>query len=218
VRTSLYIKNSSDLPEQLRQLISRQQSEHPEEDTAELGTGDTESFFDSIDIPEDLISEDEDLSNEQLEELNEQSTQYQSILTLIKQMSLAERLKLCIIGNFESRRILIKDPNKIVALAALKNPRITEIEVSMASQSTSVSEEVLREISKNREWTRHYDVKSALVFNPKSPPDVSLNFIKHLKDRDLKLLSRSKNVPGVIITTAKRMILQKQDGSKKSLG
>ncbi|NIV41585.1 MAG: hypothetical protein GWN11_04530 [Candidatus Dadabacteria bacterium] len=120
-------------------------------------------------------------------------------------------------GNAEARRILIKEPNRVVALAALKNPRMSDIEVSLAAQSTTVSEEVLREIANNREWTKHYDIKLSLVTNPKSPADVSMNFIRHMRDKDLKQISRSKNVPGVISSAARRIIQQKQESQKHKL-
>ncbi|NIP38424.1 MAG: hypothetical protein GWM89_05080 [Candidatus Dadabacteria bacterium] len=132
-------------------------------------------------------------------------------------MKLPEKLKLCLMGNAEARRILIKEPNRVVALAALKNPRMSDIEVSLAAQSTTVSEEVLREIANNREWTKHYDIKLSLVTNPKSPADVSMNFIRHMRDKDLKQISRSKNVPGVISSAARRIIQQKQESQKHKL-
>lgn len=91
------------------------------------------------------------------------------------------------------------------------------MEINLAAQSTSVSEDVLREIGNKRDWTRHYDIKVSLVNNPKSPPDISMNFIRHMRDRDLKVISKSKNVPGVVSSAAKRIVQQKQESQSLKL-
>lgn len=175
-----------------------------------------DSFLDEIEIPEELVEEHEVDGQIELEE-DEQSVTCQNLLFTIKKMSFPEKLKLCLLGNAEARRVLIKDPNRIVALAALRNPRITDMEIALASQSTTVSEEVLREIGNERNWTRNYEVKVSLVLNPKSPPDISMNFIRHMRERDLKEISRSKNVPGVVSSAAKRIIQKKLESKKINL-
>jgi hypothetical protein len=207
---TLYLEKDVSIPDSLKEQ-AHQDSELAEQlQDAEKKVAEVEySFLDEIEIPEELIEENE--VDEQIEiEEDEQSASYQNVLFVIKKMSLPEKIKLCLVGNAEARRVLIKEPNRVIALAALKNPRITDMEISLAAQSTTVSEEVLREIGNNRDWTRHYDVKVSLVTNPKSPPDISMNFIRHMRDRDLKEISRSKNVPGVISSAAKRIIQQKQ--------
>jgi len=70
-----------------------------------------------------------------------------------------------------------------------------------------VQEEVLRLISKNRVFIKNPVVIRALVFNPRSPIDVSLPLIKLLKDRDLKLLTIDKNVPDPVRNSAVRLYL-----------
>ncbi len=214
---SLYMEKEVVIPDTLKdkQIPAEEIDSKLEEIESKL-EGVEGSFLDGIEIPDELVRENEVDGEIELEE-DEQSIAYQNLFITIKNMSLPEKLKLCIMGNAEARRILIKEPNRVVALASLKNPRITEMEVGLAAQSTTVSEEVLREIGNNRDWTRHYDIKLALVTNPKSPPDVSMNFIRHLRDKDLKEIRRSKNVPGVISTAAKRIIQQKQESQKLKL-
>jgi hypothetical protein len=126
-------------------------------------------------------------------------------------MDTAERIKLAITGNREVRAILICDPDRTVAVSVLKNPRLSEIEVILISQSRTVGGEVLREIGTSCKWARIYQVKVALVNNPKTPSDVALNFIRHLRDKDLKALSRNKNVLGVVVYMAKRLVQEKKD-------
>ena len=73
----------------------------------------------------------------------------------------------------------------------------------------NVSDEVLRIIANNREWTRNYQVKLALATNPKCPIPTSMKFLNFLQERDLRNIMKSKDVPSPIATHARR-ILQKK--------
>jgi hypothetical protein len=214
---SLYLEKHIKIPDFLKDQPHEDSEIQEQLQDAEMKVAEVEvSFLDDIEIPEEFIEEKEVDGQLELEE-DKQSTIYQNILFAIKKMSLPEKLKLCLMGNTEARRVLVKEPNRIVALAALRNPRITDMEINLAAQSTSVSEDVLREIGNNRDWTKHYDVKVSLVNNPKSPPDISMNFIRHMRDRDLKVISKSKNVPGVVSSAAKRIVQQKQESQSLKL-
>ena len=57
------------------------------------------------------------------------------------------RLALAMKGRREERAILIRDPNKLISLAVLSSPKLTESEVEMFARMTSVSEEVPRTIA-----------------------------------------------------------------------
>jgi hypothetical protein len=161
-----------------------------------------ESFLDSIDFSKELIEETE-------EEIGERKRE--NLLYIIKQMRIPERIKLAILGNTEVRKILVRDPNKLVASAVLKNPRLTDMEVVLIAQSKTVDEELLREISATRKWARVYRVKVALVNNPKTPAHIALNFIRHLRDKELKSLMQNKDVPGVIVSAAKRLVQERRE-------
>ena len=41
-------------------------------------------------------------------------------------MSVPEKIRLAMLGNQEARNLLIHDPNKVIPLAVLRNPKITE--------------------------------------------------------------------------------------------
>ena len=69
--------------------------------------------------------------------------------------------------------------------------------------------DVLRFISMNRTWTRSYQVKLALVANPKCPQVVALKFVNYLQDRDLRQLMRSKDVSQAVATHARRVLMKK---------
>jgi len=161
--------------------------------------------LDDIGFSDDLVEESE-------EDIGE--ARRESLLHTIKQMNIAERVKLAILGNREARTILVRDPNRIVAGAVLKNPRLTDMEIINIAQSKTVDEDILREISVSRKWAKIYQVKVALVNNPKTPSHVSLHLIRHLRDREVRALLWNKNLPGVITTTAKRIMQEKRKDEK----
>lgn len=127
-------------------------------------------------------------------------------------MSVKERVMLAIRGTREARMILVRDPNRIVACAVLRNPRITENEIEGIAAIRTVPEDVLRQIGQSRAHTKSYTVIHNLVRNPRTPVALSLNFLNRIMTRDLRVLASNKNVPDVIRTMASRMYL-KRSGS-----
>jgi hypothetical protein len=127
-------------------------------------------------------------------------------LKRLSTMTIAQKVAVALKGNKEVRTTLLRDSNKLVAVAAIKNPRITDQEVVTAAGSKSANEEVLRIICQNREWTRSYSLKLALVMNPKTPVGVAMRFMALLNQSDLKNIAKSKNLPSAIANQAKAMM------------
>ena len=139
-------------------------------------------------------------------------------LTLSQQvlkMSISEKIKLATKGNKEARSMLIRDSNKLVAVAVIRSPRITDGEILMQANNKIANDEVLRIIYNNREWVRQYPIKLALVKNPKVPAQISMRFLSGLHESDVKNLARDKNVPGTIQGMAKRELEKKSAAKKK---
>jgi len=132
-----------------------------------------------------------------------------NLYSLIQSMTVMQKIKLARMGNKEARGLLIRDRNKIVALSAISSPKMTLQEVAMIAKARNVSDEVLRVIARNREWTRDYQVKFGLATNPKSPLTEAMKFVNYLQDRELKNLMRSKDVPTAIATHARRILMKK---------
>jgi hypothetical protein len=124
-------------------------------------------------------------------------------------MSIKERVLLGIKGTREARMILVRDPNRIVAGAVLRNPRITDNEIEYISSLKTAPEDVLRQIGSNRAWSRSYSVIHNLVRNPRTPIAISLGFLNRIQTRDLRNLGSNKNIPDVIRTTSSRMFLKR---------
>ena len=134
----------------------------------------------------------------------------QNILQKIQSLTVSERLHLAMRGGREIRGILIKDTNKEVMLGVLDNPKITDTEIEMIARSRSISEEALRRVAKNREWLKNYSIVFALVTNPKTPPGISVGLVGNLKIKDLDLLEKNKNVPEVVRSAGKRLLLARK--------
>ncbi len=134
-----------------------------------------------------------------------------STVQRIAGLSVAERMNLAMKGSREERAVLIRDPNKIVGVAVLSSPKLTETEVESIARMTSISDELLRIIANTRAWMKNYAVMAALTKNPKTPVAVSMNMLARLNDRDLKTLSTDRNVPEILrITARKKLVIDKK--------
>ena len=133
-------------------------------------------------------------------------------LTLVQKvmkMNVAQKIKLATMGNKEARTLLLRETNKLVAMAAIKSPRITEGEVYLMAASKTCQEDVLRYIYSNRDFTNNYKIKMALIKNPKVPQGITMKWLAVLHDNDIKDLAGDKNVPSAIKMQCKRMIDKK---------
>jgi hypothetical protein len=141
------------------------------------------------------------------EEEQEDST---SVLQRLAAMNVPQRLKRATKGTREERAVLIRDPNKMIAVAVLSSPKLTTTEVEAIARMANVSDEILRIIAMNRAWMKNYNVVWALAKNPKTPVPLSLNLLPRLADKDLRTLSSDRNVPDILrITARKKIVLDK---------
>ena len=132
-----------------------------------------------------------------------------SLYAVVQNLSVFQKVKLARMGNKEARGLLVRDRNKIVAMAAITSPKITENELVAIAKSRNVCDEVIRVVSMNKELTRNYQVKLALATNPKTQQAMAMKFVNYLQDKDLKSLMKSKDVPSVISMHARRILMRK---------
>lgn len=128
-------------------------------------------------------------------------------LQRIASMTVAQRMALAMKGSREERAILIRDPNKIVAVAVLSSPKVTEQEVESIAKMASLSDEILRIIANTRAWVKNYAICLALTKNPKTPLALSMNLLARLNERDVRMLSTDRNIPDVLRITARKKIV-----------
>ena len=168
-------------------------------------------------IDEDLLAgvpdgtsaggESEDLD---AEEPVEEDEEYLSKYQLAQTMGTGEKIKMALTGDKEWRSIFLKDANKLVSSAVIKNPRMTDSEVLTVCKSTVQNDEIIRLICANKEWVKNYQIRKALVENHKTPLPAALRFLSTLGEKDLAFLAKSKNISSVIATQARRLLLNKK--------
>jgi hypothetical protein len=138
-----------------------------------------------------------------------------SALQKIAKLDIKGRIQLAMKGNKEERSLLIRDGTKVVALAVLESPKLSDSEVERFASQKNVLEAVLRGIPMKRRFVKHYGIVRNLVFNPRTPLDVSLGLVKHLLTQDLRHLSGNKEVSETVRKLATKMFKQKLSANKK---
>ena len=138
-----------------------------------------------------------------------------STLQKIARLDIKGRIQLAMKGTKEERSLLVRDGTKLVALAVLESPKISDGEVERIASQKNVLEAVLRQIPMKRRYAKQYTIIRNLVFNPRTPMDVSLGLVKNLLVTDLKNLSGNKEVSETIRKMALRMLKQKADAAGK---
>src|SRR5260370_20039321 len=129
----------------------------------------------------------------------------------INRLDVKGRIQLAMKGNKEERSILIRDGTKVVALAVLDAPKISDGEVEKFALQKNVLEAVLRQIPLKRRFMKNYIVVRNLVSNPRTPLDLGLGLMKHLLTQDLKNISANKEVSETVRKLASKMYKQKLD-------
>ena len=119
------------------------------------------------------------------------------------------KIRLAMLGNAFDRAILIRDPKKVVAIAAVKSPGMTDAEVVKYAGLSTLAEEVIGYIANRREWTKLYTVKLSLVNNPKCPLGLAMRLLPHLREKDIDALARSKGIPSALSAQARKFVMQR---------
>lgn len=171
-----------------------------------------------INIEPQKMEEDEEIKEEKLDKpsrsendiLDEISKDInESLTSKIAKMSIPEKIKLALKGNKSARMILIKDPNKQISINVLSNPKITEDEISFIVKNKATPDHIIREIARNNTWMNNYNILRDLMFNPKTPLEISMSQLSRMSVSDLEKLAKSRDVPSVLKNQALRMFTAK---------
>ena len=179
-----------------------------------------------VDIPLDPIADlleraeavegtEEAASTVQLTESEKKDERASVVWTRLQHMGVAEKVRLAFRGDRMIRMLLVRDRNKLVCSAVMRNPRMNEQEAEAIAGMRNVDEEVLRILGMRRDWMGKYKIMFTLIRNPKAPVGVVLPFVNRLTLRDLKGLKDDKGVQQVVREMARKAYLnraQKQSG------
>jgi len=133
-----------------------------------------------------------------------------NVIQAINRMTTPQKIKLALSGGKDARGLLVRDSNKQISMAVMANPKITDNEVEFFAKSTNLSEDVMRKIGTNADWTKKYSVAAALVNNPKCPPGIAVGFVSRMNDKDLALLEKSRNVSEAVRAAARGLVAKKK--------
>ncbi|HWR37292.1 MAG TPA: hypothetical protein VN622_15635 [Clostridia bacterium] len=137
-----------------------------------------------------------------------------STLQKIARLAVGERVQLAMKGTRDERFILVRDGSKVVCVAVLESPKLTDSEVETFAAMKNVQEAVLRSIAGKRKFLKNYAVIRALVNNPRVPFDITLPLISHLLANDLKNLSMNKNISDTLRKLALKQFKDKTESRK----
>ena len=212
VEISTLISSREDILPETAEYLSRQQLKYSAtpvvaDDASSAQVDDALDESRSAEPEEEEESSDKPVESKEVEE-----EEFKSKYQLAQMMGVGDKIKMALTGDKEWRSLLIKDTNKLVNGAVVKNPRITEAEVLTISKSVIQNDEIIRVICQNKDWLKNYEIKKALVLNHKTPLPVALRFMAVLTVKDLAAMAKSKNVATVLANQARRMM----DSKKKS--
>jgi len=153
---------------------------------------------------------------EAVDEAEPDQAKRQTLMQKLSRLRVVERVQMGLKGGRSERLLLIRDPCKVVQRAVLQSPMLSEQEVESFANMATLTDETLRLIANNRKYRKNYTIQRSLVFNPKSPLEVTLHLLPFLKPMDLKFLTGNKNVSDTLRTAANR--LQRQRTAEKGGG
>lgn len=128
----------------------------------------------------------------------------------IRMLPVPVRLRLARTASRSLRNILVRDANPQVAVSVLRGAALSDQELEQIAGSRSVIQEVFDEIARRRDWVSKYAIASALVHNPRTPVAIAMRLLPRLSVRELRNLSRDRNVPDIVRSTAVRLYRIKQ--------
>jgi hypothetical protein len=187
-----------------------------------LGKDDRLKAAEGIELPKELLDESfltaadkEQIAQERKLILDDEGEQIeegdakQSLEQLLKKLTTGQKVALATKGNKAVRARLVRDTNRIVAIAAITAPSVTELEVVQAAQSRTVHSDVITYIAGQKDFIKLYPVKLALACNPKCPLPLAMKFVPTLQKKDQKALSHSKNIPAGVRALATKLIKER---------
>lgn len=127
----------------------------------------------------------------------------------IADMSISQKVRRATLGTKEERLLLVRERNRLVCTAVARSPMLQEDEVDLITKNRNISEDVLKIIGSTGEWLRSYSIKKNLAENPKTPPSMAMRFALGLRESDMRMFVKNRNVPAPV-RDAVRKHLQKR--------
>jgi len=124
----------------------------------------------------------------------------------LKDLALGMRKSMGRTGNIDLINRLLHDQDPNVVEQILANPSLTEEQVVKIAAKRPTSAEVLRKISNSVRWIKRYRIKKALVYNPYTPTELSINLVKLLMRQDIIGVAQNESLHFELRQMAKKII------------
>lgn len=124
----------------------------------------------------------------------------------VRNLSMAEQLKLAHTGEQQERMLLERLYGKTVWEALLRNPRITSPEVARIARMGALPKPLLELIVGNGSWLQVPEVRRALLGNPRLAPEMIGRVLRLLPRHELKLVPAQLAYPAPVRDVARRML------------
>jgi len=181
-----------------------------------LGADDRIKAAQLVDIPREFLDEGfqadaarKMIGEDEIPEGEEEPEENKTLEEKLRDATTGEKVAWATLGNKSVRGRLMRDSNRMVAMAAITSPRVSDLEVVQAAQSRTVHQDVIAYIAHQKDYVKLYPIKVALAGNPKCPLPMSMKFVPLLQRKDIKNLSLSKNVPAGVRNLAVKIVKER---------
>ena len=123
-----------------------------------------------------------------------------------RQVTLGERKAFARKSARETIARALRDPNVSVIRILLDNPALTESDVVRICARRPILPEILREVFRSWRWIVRNRVKTAIVLNPHTPLDISLQLAPQLTSPDLRQVITTPNLPQELYEFCQRLL------------
>lgn len=124
----------------------------------------------------------------------------------LQELALGEKISLARIAGRGLIGALRAQAEPMVIRALLQNPRLMEEDALAIANGARATGPVLRALADDPRFASRPTVRKAIARHPETPASVALRIVQNLSSRDLKELSRSPRVPGLVRVAAQRLL------------
>ena len=116
------------------------------------------------------------------------------LLQRLQKLALGERIALARVATPALLSVLRNDPNERVFRALLENARLNEGALLAVAMNSGSRPGILRILARDRRWGARYELRRALVRNPRTPLQDALAMVAALKKVDLRACARDTKI------------------------
>lgn len=146
------------------------------------------------------------------DEGEEEEKRFISRQVLIQKMKISQKVRLASLGSREDRALLVRDPNRLVHMAAILSPKVQDSDLKDFAGNKELPKTIINYIATRKSATRDYGMLVKLCNNPKLDLARGIRMINHLRNNDLRSVSKSRNVTPQMAKAAKALLKKRTGG------